>query len=366
MRERMSEPLSANAQAILLLTAPLVVGRRASAGSGAAKPLTLKREYNPLAKRLRDIGRTPADLLGGDGAAVLDECLNPGDPVLDRLDRSRIESLLDRGVQLSLAVEEWRARAIWVLSRADAAYPKRLKRRLGAGAPAVLYGCGDRSFLDAGGLAVVGPRAAGEDLLEYARDVGERAAEFGRTVVSGAAKGVDRAAMGGALERGGQAIGVLASDLARAAVERENRIALRDDRLVLISAYDPAARFLPGHAMERNHSIYALADAALVVDALDGKGGTWAGASVQLERRARRSVGASPVYVRSTLGDSEGLDALKTQGAVPWPNPQGPEEFAAALDQGPTERQAGREQLALEGLGRGTALRSVRPRSGSG
>lgn len=327
----MSESLSANTKAILLLTAPLIVGRHAP-GDRSVKPLSLKREYNRLAKRLREIERVPADLLGADAGSVLAECLGEGDSAVESLDPARIEALLGRGMQLSLAVEQWQARAIWVLSRADDGYPSRLKRRLGSGAPAVLYGCGDRSFLDCGGLAVVGPRAAGEDLLGYARDVGELAAEAGRAVVSGGARGVDRAAMSGALGAGGRASGVLASDLARAATHRDNRDALLEGRLILVSAYDPAARFLPGHAMERNHSVYGLAEAALVVDALADGGGTRAGAVAQLAKSKRCT--ACPVYVRSTLGPSEGLARLEARGAIRWPNPKSPDELAEVLEQG--------------------------------
>lgn len=75
---------------------------------------------------------------------MLVECLGEGDSAVESLDPGRIEALLGRGMQLSLAVEKWQARAIWVLSRADDEYPSRLKRRLGSGAPAVLYGCGCR------------------------------------------------------------------------------------------------------------------------------------------------------------------------------------------------------------------------------
>ena len=41
-------------------------------------------------------------------------------------------------------------------------------------------------------------------------------------------------------------------------------------RLVLVSSYDPSARFNVGHAMQRNKAIYALAEAALIVDATVG------------------------------------------------------------------------------------------------
>ena len=331
----MNESLSPNTKAILLLTAPLIVGRGVRRAA-ALKPLSMKREYSELVRRLREIGREPADLLGAEDTAVLDECLGTAEP---RLDRRRIESLLGRGVQLSLAVERWQARAIWVLSRADDAYPRRLKRNLGEKAPPVLYGCGDPSLADRGGLAVAGPRDVGSDLIDHAREVGALAAGSGRAVITGGARGVDRAAMAGALAAGGWAVGVLANDLARAATHRENRDALLDGRIVLVSPYDPAAGFVVGHAMERNHSIYALADASLVVEALVGRGGTWAGATAQLERRS-----ACPVYVRSMLGCSEGLAALRARGALPWPNPQDPGEFGAALERVAVEAPAPVEQ----------------------
>lgn len=334
----MSEPLSSNTKAILLLTAPLIVGG-GSSQRAPLRPLSLKREYSELARLLREIGREPADLTGDEARFVLDECLALGG---QSIDRQRIESLLGRGVQLSLAVERWQTRAIWVVSRADHDYPRRLKARLRERAPPVLYGCGNRSLADRGGLAVVGPRDVGTNLIGYAQEVGVLAATSGRAVISGAARGVDRAAMAGALTAGGWAVGVLANDLARASTHRENRDALLDGRLVLVSPYDPAARFVAGHAMERNHSVYGLADASLVVEALVDRGGTWAGAIAQLDRRS-----ASRVYVRSTLGCSEGLAALEAGGALPWPNPQDPEEFAAALDRGVAETVLPGEQRAL-------------------
>ena len=334
----MSESLSANTKAILLLTAPLIVGAGSSRGT-TLRPLSLKREYSELVRRLREIGREPADLIGDKARFVLDEC---SALVGQGIDWHRIESLLGRGVQLSLAVERWRTRAIWVVSRADHCYPRRLKVRLREKAPPILYGCGDRSLLNSGGLAVVGPRDANADLIDYAHAVGALAAKSHQLVISGAARGVDRAAMAGALTAGGWAVGVLANDLARTSTHRENRDALLDGRLVLVSPYDPAARFVAGHAMERNHSVYSLADASLVVEALVDRGGTWAGATAQLDRRS-----ACPVYVRSTLGHSEGLAALEARGALPWPNPQSPEEFGAALDQGVVETPVSGEQRPL-------------------
>ena len=315
----MNDTPSLNTRAILLLTAPLSIGRK---GQSSPKRLAAG-EYNRLARRLRELRRQPADLLGDGSRTLLEECR------LD-LDPERLGRLLDRGFLLSQAMERWRTRALWVTSRADAKYPQRLKTRLREQAPPVLYGCGDRTDLDSGGLAVVGSRNVDDDLLDYTEGVGRLAAEARRTLVSGGARGIDQAAMRGALDAGGTVTCVLADGLERAATRREHRDALMDGRLVLLCPYDPAAGFLVGHAMQRNKLIYALSDAALVVSAEFEKGGTWAGAVEQLERHRFVSV-----YVRVTGEMGRGLGALLARGACRWPNPDGPAVLGSLLDASP-------------------------------
>lgn len=304
----MNGELSLNAQAILLLTAPLLAGK----AKRSVKPLSLG-EYQGLARHLHHTGRKPADLLEG-GA------LNELDDYRRRLEIERLHRLLQRGFLLAQALERWRARGIWVVTRADSDYPRRLKQRMRAKAPPVLYGCGERGGLDDGGLAVVGSRDVNDDLIRYTEDVGRLAAEADIAIVSGGARGVDQAAMRGALESGGRSVGVLANGLERAALHRDNRQPLMDGRLALVSPYDPAVRFLAGYAMERNKHIYALADAALVVNSDHGHGGTWKGATDQLGK-----LHFVQVYVRRCGDPSEGLDALRKQGAGDWPDPGTPD-----------------------------------------
>ena len=307
----MNDAPSLNTRAILLLTAPLIIGREQRSST---RPLAAG-EYNRLASRLRDLRRQPGDLLGDGAGALIEECRHD-------LDAERLDRLLNRGFRLSQAMERWRTRALWVTSRADADYPRRLRERLGGQAPPVLYGCGNRENLDSGGLAVVGSRNVDDDLIAYTEGIGRLAAEARRKLVSGGARGIDQAAMRGALDAGGTVACVLADRLERAATHRAHRDALMDDRLVLICPYDPAAGFLVGHAMQRNKLIYALADAALVVSAEFEKGGTWAGAVEQLDRHRFVSV-----YVRATGETGTGLDGLSEHGAKPWPSP----DHAAAL-----------------------------------
>ena len=306
----MTPVLSPNTQAILLLTAPLIAGR-----GTASSDLLSPGEYKRLARHLREIQRQPADLLSPDAAEILRAC----QPVIDE---SRLQKLLGCGFLLSQVIERWQARAIWVVSRADAEYPRRLKARLREDAPAVLYGCGDMALLEAGGLAVVGSRHVDDALVDYTMAVGRLAARAGKVLVSGGAKGVDQAAMRGALEEGGSVCGVMADSLERNALNRANRDFLLGGKLVLISPYDPSAGFNVGNAMQRNKLIYALADTSLVVSSDLNKGGTWRGAVEQLEKF--RFV---PVFVRSSGERSAGLDGLRKKGALPWPNPQDVDSF---------------------------------------
>ena len=308
--------LSENTKAILLLTAPLISGK----GRRTDQPLTLG-AYNRLAGHLHEIEKEPADLLRTGADDLLRDCPH-------KLNPDGIKRLLSRGVQLAAVNDQWESIDIWVVSRADDEYPARL-RRLSTSAPPVLYGCGPRSLLENRGLAVVGSRNVGEDPLEFSRTIGRLAAESEYTIVSGAAKGVDQAAMSGALEHGGMAVGVVTGDLRRSVLNRENRQFLVDEQLVLVSPNDPEAGFNVGKAMERNKLIYALADAALVVESTNGSGGTWNGAIEQLEKNKKLDSKGRyvPVFTRSAGDISPGLEGLLKQGAIPWPEPANDDEF---------------------------------------
>ena len=231
---------------------------------------------------------------------------------------------------------------IWNTSLDDSKYPTRFKTRLKTRAPSIIYGCGDPRILETGGFAVVGSRDADPTLVEFTEGIGRLAARAGRTIISGAARGIDQAAMRGALEGGGKVVGVVADSLERAASLREHRGLISDGKLVLISPYDPSAGFNVGHAMQRNKLIYALADAGLVVNSDYEKGGTLSGAVEQLDKYH-----FVPVYVRSTGEVGQALAALQRKGALPWPNPSNSDAFEELLDHAETVQPLPSEQLSL-------------------
>ncbi len=311
--------LTGNTQAILLLTAPLLNGKSEKNGPR----LLSDGAYRRLARWLRGQSMSPFDLLGPDAEAI-------SHTVEQELKLPPLRPLLERGFQLSQAVEHWGQRGIWVVSRADVNYPKRFKERLGDVAPPVIYGCGDAKLLGMGGLAIVGSRNVSQSILDYTADIARRCAESGFPVISGGARGVDRAAMQGAGAAEGQVVGVLADSLAQAIIKREHREPLMNGRMVLCTPYDPQARFNVGHAMQRNKLVYALSDAALVVNADFEKGGTWAGAVEQLDTFKQ-----IPLYIRRVSESNKALDALMRKGASAWPDPINAKSFADVFSQDP-------------------------------
>lgn len=294
----MNATLTEDTKAIILLCG--VFGNDCS-----EKPLSLA-EYSTLVRWLIGVEMRPGDLLQKEN--ISEASMGSG------LDKQRLESLLGRGVQLGFAVEEWQRNGIWIISRSDIDYPIRYKKHLKDKAPPLLFGVGDRSLLNGGGLGIVGSRNVDQEGEAFTRKVAKQCAENQMPVVSGGARGVDQISMTAALEAGGVTIGVLAENLLKKSVERSARHAIAEGRLLLLSPYHPTARFSVGTAMGRNKLIYGMADYGLVVSAEYKKGGTWTGAEEELKREI-----SLPVFVRVGKNTPLGNKKLLNIGAIPWP-----------------------------------------------
>lgn len=289
--------LSTSAQTTLLLTSYF-----SKPAKGAAKPLT-PAEWGRFAQWLHETNHTPEDLLSYTAPWVLGKWSD------EKISRARLEALLQRGSSMALALEKWQRSGLWVITRSDPAYPRRLKKHLKHAAPPVLYGCGNAELLNAGGLAVVGSRKAGDEDLTYARMLGAKANQAAVGIVSGGARGIDEAAMLGAIQGGGPVIGILSNGLLKAATSNQWRQGLMNGGLVLVSPYYPEASFNAGNAMGRNKYIYCLADAAVVVHS-GSSGGTKAGAEENLKK------GWVPLRVKPTQDTEAGNQALVDAGGT--------------------------------------------------
>jgi predicted Rossmann fold nucleotide-binding protein DprA/Smf involved in DNA uptake len=312
----------AQAQAVLLLTTHLP--KAAARGVGAPRPLSAA-EWGRFALGLKERGLAPEALLAGDPAALL---AGWGDQAVTG---DRIRALLARGAVLALALERWQRAGLWVLIRSDPEHPERLKRLLKTESPPVLFGCGDRGLLQRGGIAVVGSRDAGEDDLAFTTHLAGRIAAQGASLVSGGARGVDEAALLGALAAGGTAVGVLADSLLRTATSAKYRKGLMGNGLVLVSPFQPEAGFDAGNAMARNRYVYCLADAAVVIASGREQGGTWNGAVENLRH------GWTPLWIKPSQDTGSGNAELVRRGAR-W-LPPGDPELAALAQPGPPSLQ---------------------------
>lgn len=305
--------LSTDSQAIVLLCSRLALPPKAAE---ASPPLTVG-EWSALALKIAQSPWQRPHALFNRTAAELQEALGIGPPLAER-----VVHLLQRGGQLALELERLAGRGLWLLTRADAAYPAKLKERLKGRAPAVLCGAGPVELLNRPGLAVVGSREVDAGGAAFAETVGCRGALAELTVFSGAARGADLTAMRGALDCGGTAVGVLAESLERMVQSSALRRSIMAGRLALVTPYHPAAGFSAGNAMGRNKLIYALADYAVVVASGEQSGGTWAGALENLK------AGWVPLFVRAGDGAPAPNQKLVEQGGLPLTLeelPQGPE-----------------------------------------
>lgn len=292
-------PLSPDSQAILLLCSTLALPKGAT-----AKPLAPK-EWSSLAASIHGSElRTPGALLGldaGDLAGSLGVSPETGD---------RLAGLLAHGGRLALELDRLSTRGIWIVTRADDGYPPLLRSRLKATAPPVLFGAGRSAALVERSVAIVGSRDADQPSVTFATTLARSCARNRYAVVSGAARGIDTAAMLSASEAGGTAIGVVAEALERAARRQDLRADLAEGELTLIAAQHPAAGFTVGGAMGRNRLIYCLAEAAVVI-ASGESGGTRAGALENLK------AGWVPLFVRSDSDAPEGNRELLDAGGLP-------------------------------------------------
>ena len=289
--------ISARTQATLMLTLRLDAEATAD-----LKPLET-REWNKLARWLRDRDLAPEDLVAGNPGVALEEWDD------SRIERDRLLRLLGRGPVLALKLERWLGSGIWVIGRSDAEYPVRLKHHLGDSAPPLLFGYGEQQVLQRRGIAIVGSRDASPADMSLAEQLGAAVSEAGYATISGGARGIDQRAAKGALERGGPVVTILADAMMRAANRKEYRDRLLRGHLTLLTPYSPEAGFSAGNAMGRNRLIYCLSGAAVAVSSAPGKGGTFGGAVEALNK------GWVPVWTVPNDDPASGNTLLIAKGA---------------------------------------------------
>lgn len=162
------------------------------------------------------------------------------------------------------------------ITRVSDGYPLHLRKRLGLDSPGVLWARGDLTLLQQPMVALVGSRELRQENWKFASEVGRQAAKQGYVLVSGNARGADRAAQESCLAAGGKVISVVADELWKQPL-RENALYLSEG--------DYEEGFSARRALSRNRIIHALGIITFVAQSSLGTGGTWDGTVKNLQNR---------------------------------------------------------------------------------
>lgn len=179
----------------------------------------------------------------------------------------------------------------------DYGYPERSRCALGRSAPGILYCWGNLSLLNKPAVGWCGSRHASEQGIAFTEDTVEQAVERGITVVSGAAKGIDTAAHRTALAGGGTTIVVAPEGLLNFRLRSEVKDLATPSNTLILSEFQPNARWSAANAMTRNHTIIGLSNALIVVES-GLQGGTFEAGQFALKTRV-------PLFVAEYAQPSE-------------------------------------------------------------
>jgi predicted Rossmann fold nucleotide-binding protein DprA/Smf involved in DNA uptake len=198
-----------------------------------------------------------------------------------KAEAQRILDLLDGEELLVQYLRKARKSGCVPLTPLSPGYPRRLLTALGDDAPACLWARGDLSLLERPGVALVGSRDLNRENFSFAQSVGKFAAENGFVLISGNARGADKAGQEAALAAGGKVVSVVADRLTDKK-SNPNILYLSEDSFDL--------PFASHRALSRNRIIHGLGAATLVAQCRCRTGGTWDGTEKNLR------FGWSPVY----------------------------------------------------------------------
>lgn len=260
-------------------------------GNPVRRPLTVA-QFRVLTERMQVSSRNPEDRdLMPEDLKALGYGWEMAERIVALLSE---EELLDRYLQ--------RAKKLGCIPvvRISEDYPPVVRKRLGLDSPGCLWARGEVELLKEPTISLVGSRELREENWRFAAEVGRQAALQGYVLVSGNARGADRAAQDSCLDQGGKVISVVADELWKQSL-LENVLYLSED------GYEEA--FSAQRALSRNRVIHALGLKTFVAQSSLKTGGTWDGTVKNLR------FGWSPVF--GYEDGSEAMDLLFQMGTTP-------------------------------------------------
>jgi DNA processing protein len=146
------------------------------------------------------------------------------------------------------------------------AFPERIRiLKTNISLPALLYTVGNIAILSRPAVAIVGKRNACTSAIKAADSLANELAVQGINITSGYAVGIDAAAHLAALRAGGTTSIVLAEGIVHFLIKPELREILTKENTLVISQFDPGAKWAAYMAMTRNKLVGALSGAVVVI-----------------------------------------------------------------------------------------------------
>ena len=225
------------------------------------------------------------------------------------LSKNIIKHLKDSEEYYTTLIDKLKKSDSHIITYKDSDYPPLLK--MIPDAPPVLYCKGNLSDLQKCIIAVVGARKADAYGLEAAFRLSRKLCEYGFTVVSGMARGIDGSAHRGALAAKGRTVAVLGSGIDVIYPKEHSRLYNEIAKTgAIITEFPPESQPITYHFPLRNRIIAGMVSAVVVVQA-DIRSG-----SLHTVNRALnygREVMAVPGSIFSHL--SKGTNLLIKEGA---------------------------------------------------
>lgn len=215
----------------------------------------------------------------------------------------RVQKRAEKAAEIFEKLQRLEEQGIFPLTLLHPLYPAKLLQVM-QNPPPVFFAKGRQSLLMMEGIAAVGSREADREGLTFARQLAAACGEEGLCIISGGARGIDQAAL-----KDGAGIAVLPcmGDFLRKEKEK-----VESGRLLALCPFDPEGVFASYKAHERNKLIYALSQAAVVIQCNEPKGGTWSGAMHCLDARY------APLYVCMRQTPAH-LELIRRGGRPLWP-----------------------------------------------
>ena len=312
-----------NSMAIIVLCSHLCVG-------DDVKPLE-PAEWTGFAEKLMDKGCEPHELMS---FSKVDFEAKLG---LNEYEALRVTRLIERSGSIGFEIEKYANMGINIITRADAHYPRLLKKKLGKSCPPIFYYAGNPALTDNMCIGFVGSRSAGLGDETFTAATVRKVNANGYTVVSGGAKGIDSIASDTSTGNGSCSVEYVPDSLVSRIKPKTAVTALVNNQLLLMSAVKPDSRFYAGFAMMRNNFIYAQSEGTVVVKSDYNKGGTWSGAVASLKKQL------CSIYCWNNPGYKGNIELIR-RGAIPID-----ESWTGDVNGDKTEQNAPPEQISLFG-----------------